>query len=59
VQAVKNILQLIKSARQLQADTVKQNIKPLEHNTVTEQTLTNYDLITTNEDSVEKKGNKK
>jgi len=59
LQAVKNILQLIKSTRQLQADTVKQNTKPLEHNTITEQTLTNYDLITTNEDSVEKKGNKK
>ena len=51
LQAVKNILQLIKSASQLQADTVRQNIKPLEHNTVTEQTLTNYDLISDDEDS--------
>ena len=51
LQALKNVLALIKSARQLQADTVKQNIKPLEHSTVTEQSLTNYDLITTSEDS--------
>jgi len=59
LQAVKNILQLIRSGRQLQADTVIQNTKPLEHNTITEQTLTNYDLITTSEDSAEKQKNKK
>ncbi|MBS1599673.1 MAG: FtsQ-type POTRA domain-containing protein [Bacteroidetes bacterium] len=54
LQAMKNILALIKSAREMQVDTVKQNIKPLEHNTVTEQTLTNYDMINSNEDSVKK-----
>lgn len=46
LQAVRSIQQLIRSAQQLQADTVKQqNTKPLEHNTITEQTLTNYDLV--------------
>ncbi len=51
LQAIKNILQLIKSANQLQADTVRQNIKPLEQNTLTEQTLTNYDMVADDEDS--------
>jgi cell division protein FtsQ len=51
--AAKNILQLIRSAQQLQGDTVKQqNIKPLEHNTMTEQTLTNYDLIPVDSEEV-------
>jgi len=54
LQAIRNVLSLIKSARQLQEDTVKQNIKPLEHNTVTEQTLTNFDMINSTEDSTKK-----
>jgi cell division protein FtsQ len=46
VQGMNNIRQLIRSARQLQPDTIRQkNVRPLEHNTMTEQTLTNYDLI--------------
>ena len=46
LQGMKNIQQLIRTAQQLQADTVRQqNIRPLERNTQTEQTLTNYDLI--------------
>jgi len=54
LQAIKNISQLIKSAQQLQADTVGQEVtKPLEHNTVTEQTLTGYDLIPAGDDSTE------
>ena len=45
LQAIRNIQQLIRTSQQLQADTVKQRtIKPLEHNTMTEQNLTNYDL---------------
>lgn len=52
--AIKNIQQLIKSARQMQADTMRQqNIRPLENNTETEQTLTNYDLIPNNGDSLQ------
>ena len=46
LQGMKNIQQMIRAAQQLQPDTAReQNIKPLEHNTETEQTLTNYDLI--------------
>lgn len=46
LQGMKNIQQMIHSAQQLQADTVRQqNIRPLERSTQTEQTLTNYDLI--------------
>jgi cell division protein FtsQ len=60
IQALKNIQSLIKSSQQLQADTVKQqNIKPLEHNTITEQTLTGYDLVDEKVDSVNKIRNKK
>jgi cell division protein FtsQ len=45
LQAIRNIQQLIRTSQLLQADTVKQRaIKPLEHNTITEQSLTNYDL---------------
>jgi cell division protein FtsQ len=52
LQAIKNIQQLIRSSQQVSADTAKmQNIKPLEHNTVTEQSLTSYDLISDDEDS--------
>ncbi len=46
IQGMKNIQQMIRSAQQLQADTVRQmNPRPLEHSTETEQTLTNHDLI--------------
>lgn len=46
LQGMNNIRQLIRSAQQLQPDTIRQkNIRPLEHNTLTEQNLTNYDLI--------------
>jgi cell division protein FtsQ len=54
--AVRNIRGLIRTAQQMQADTVRQqSVKPLEHNTITEQTLTNYDLITDKEDSAGKR----
>ncbi len=50
--AIKNIQQLIRSSQQWQADTVKQQVtKPLEHNTITEQSLTGYDLVADDEDS--------
>ena len=46
LQGMKNIQQLIRSARQMGTDTAQlQQTRPLEQNTVTEQSLTNYDLI--------------
>jgi cell division protein FtsQ len=46
VQGMRNIQQLIRSARQFRQDTLnQQNSRPLEHNTITEQTLTGHDLI--------------
>jgi cell division protein FtsQ len=58
--AIKNIQQLIKSARQMQADTAKQqNVKPLENTTSNEQQAMNYDLATDNADSVQHISNPK
>ncbi|PWT71416.1 MAG: hypothetical protein C5B59_18170 [Bacteroidetes bacterium] len=54
VQAMKNILQLIKSAQQLQVDTVRKEVKPLEQNVETEQTLTGYDIVADDDDSAQK-----
>ncbi|GGB05775.1 cell division protein FtsQ/DivIB [Puia dinghuensis] len=46
VQGMNNIRQMIRSAQQLQPDTIRQqNIRPLEHNTMTEQNLTPLDLV--------------
>lgn len=45
VQGMNNIRQLILSAQQLQQDTLRQNIRPLERSTMTEQNLTTYDLV--------------
>ena len=46
LQGLDNIRQLIRSAQQLQPDTLRQqNMRPLERNTQTEQNLSNYDLI--------------
>src|SRR6201991_1751116 len=46
IQGMNNIRQLIVSAQQLQQDTIRQqNVRPLERNTMTEQNLTNYDLV--------------
>ena len=54
LQAIKNIQQLIRSARQMQEDTLRsQHVNPLERNTETEQTLTNYDLIPSSGDSIQ------
>ncbi len=52
LQGMRNIRQLIRTAQQLQPDTVRQqNIKPLERNQQTEQTLSGYDLVPENDDS--------
>ena len=57
LQGMKNIQQLIRSARQLQPDTARlQHTRPLEGNTGTEQSLTNYDLIPGGEDSSRARG---
>jgi cell division protein FtsQ len=52
VQGMDNIRQMIRSAQQLQPDTIRQqSVRPLEHNTTTEQNLTNYDLLPGNGDN--------
>lgn len=52
LQGMNNIRQMIRSAQQLQPDTIRQqSVRPLEHNTTTEQNLTNYDLLPGNGDS--------
>ena len=56
LKTIENIEHLIRSAQQLTRDTVQgQDIKPLEHNTQTEQTLVGYDLIEDNQDSAAEK----
>ena len=53
LQGMRNIQQMIHSAQLLQSDTIHQrDMRPLERPTLTEQTLTNYDLIPTSGDSV-------
>ena len=49
MQGMRNIQEMIRNARLLQPDTTRlQAVRPLERNTMTEQTLTNYDLIPDN-----------
>ncbi len=49
LQGMRNIRQLIRTAQQLQPDTTRQqNMRPLEKNQQTEQTLTGYDLVPDN-----------
>jgi cell division protein FtsQ len=46
LQGLNNIRQLIRSAQQLQPDTLRQqSVRPLENNTMTEQNLTTRDLL--------------
>ncbi|HWB92526.1 MAG TPA: hypothetical protein VG605_11765 [Puia sp.] len=46
LQGLDNIRQMIRSAQQLQPDTLRQqNVRPLERNTQTEQNLSSYDLV--------------
>jgi cell division protein FtsQ len=59
VQGLNNIRQMIRSAQQLQPDTIRQkNIRPLEHNAMTEQNLTPLDLVPDAGDSIAKPPNK-
>jgi cell division protein FtsQ len=52
LQGMRNIRQLIRTAQQLQPDTIRQqNMRPLERNQQTEQTLPGYDLVPENADS--------
>jgi cell division protein FtsQ len=56
LQGMNNIRQLIRSAQSLQPDTLRQQtVRPLEHNTMTEQNLSNYDLLPGSGDSTRKK----
>ena len=52
LQGMNNIRQLIRAAQQMQPDTIRQqSVRPLEHNTMTEQNLMNYDLLPGKDDS--------
>ena len=45
IQARKNIMEMIRKAEKMDADTTKiREVKPLERNTMTEQNLRSYDL---------------
>lgn len=61
IQGLNNIRQLIRSAQQLQPDTIRQqNIRPLERgNNLTEQNLPNLDLVPDAGDSSSKPKNRK
>jgi len=55
LQGMRNIRELIRAAQHLQTDTIHQrDMRPLENPTLTEQMLTNYDLIPSGRDSVNK-----
>src|ERR1700744_3934525 len=52
LQGMNNIRQLIRSAQQMQPDTVRQqSVRPLEHRMMTEQNLATYDLLPGSKDS--------
>jgi cell division protein FtsQ len=56
LQGMNNIRQLIRAAQQLQPDTVRQQaVRPLEHNTMTEQDLENHDLLPVADSAVKNK----
>ncbi|HXB06022.1 MAG TPA: hypothetical protein VNW04_02875 [Puia sp.] len=55
VQGMNNIRQMIRSAQQLQPDTLRQqNVRPLEQSTLTEQNLSALDLVPDGGDSTPK-----
>jgi cell division protein FtsQ len=56
LQGMNNIRQLIRGAQQLQPDTVRQQaVRPLEHNTMTEQDLENHDLLPGEDSAIKSK----
>jgi cell division protein FtsQ len=56
LQGMNNIRQLIRAAQQLQPDTVRQQaVRPLEHNTMTEQDLENHDLLPVADSAIKNK----
>lgn len=56
LQGMNNIRQLIRTAQQLQPDTVRQQaVRPLEHNTMTEQDLENHDLLPVADSAIKNK----
>jgi cell division protein FtsQ len=56
LQGMRNIREMIRAAQHLQSDTTHQReMRPLENPTQTEQTLTNYDLIPSEGDSIRPK----
>ena len=55
LQFIKDVKQLIKSAQQIQADTAKQNIKPLENDSPQEQLNGDEEFSRNDKDSADKK----
>ena len=56
LQGMNNIRQLIRTAQQLQPDTIRQQaVRPLEHNTMTEQDLENHDLLPVADSAIKNK----
>jgi cell division protein FtsQ len=56
LQGMNNIRQLIRSAQQLQPDTARQQtVRPLEHNTMSEQDLENHDLLPGGDSAIKSK----
>jgi cell division protein FtsQ len=56
LQGMNNIRQLIRAAQQLQPDTVRQQaVRPLEHNSMTEQDLENHDLLPVADSAIKNK----
>jgi cell division protein FtsQ len=52
IQARKNVMEMIRTAQKMEADTAKiREVKPLERNTLTEQNLRSYDLPAENENN--------
>jgi cell division protein FtsQ len=55
LQGLNNIRQLIRSAQQLQPDTLRQqSVRPLESNTMTEQNLSTHDLLPADSPTIRK-----
>jgi cell division protein FtsQ len=56
LQGMNNIRQMIRAAQQLQPDTVRQQaVRPLEHNSMTEQDLENHDLLPVADSAIKNK----
>jgi len=56
LQAIRNVMQIIRMARKMESDTGKiREVKPLENNQITEQSLKSYDFPEENENKPDNK----